>query len=241
MNALSFTCQNNVCKFLLCCGIGVFCLPDHVEAQRNSRNRGPNVTDLDRQAKMAQEDFLNSSAELASQYEEIGELEKAQEILKKMLKLNPDAKQIQDKIDDLDEVRIAANEMLLQVDGGDGWKSANVGVKEGNVIRFESDGEVRIILNQTVGPDGVESENVKTDLAKGVPLGALMGLIVDGKGESGEPFAIGRKTEMDAPKDGQLFLRINAPPGAKCLGKVKVRITGDIVIPETESSSRRRS
>ncbi len=208
-------------------------------SSKSSRNNAANVTVLDQQAEQAHKAFLETSADLAREYEDLGELEKAKGILEQMLKLSPDLKQVKDKIDSLEEARIAGNEALLEVDASKSWVPANVGMTKGNTIRFESQGEYRMLVNQTVGPDGVASKDVKTDLASGVPLGALMGLIVDAKGKSSDPFSIGKTGEMKAPQDGQLFVRVNVPPKSKCIGKIKLRVTGDIVVPKSETSNRR--
>ncbi|WP_339746517.1 hypothetical protein [uncultured Rubinisphaera sp.] len=208
-------------------------------SSKSNRNNAANVTILDQQAEQAHKAFLETSADLAREYEDLGELEKAKGILEQMLKLAPDLKQVKDKIDSLEEARIAGNEAILEVDASQSWMPANVAVVKGNTIRFESNGEFRMLVNQTVGPDGVASKDVKTDLATGVPLGALMGLIVDAKGKSSDPFSIGKTGEMKAPQDGQLFVRVNVPPQSKCIGKIKLRITGDIVVPKSETSSRR--
>ncbi|HBN75085.1 MAG TPA: hypothetical protein DD473_04560 [Planctomycetaceae bacterium] len=208
-------------------------------SSKSSRNNAANVTMLDQQAEQAHQDFLETSADLAREYEDLGELEKAKGILQQMLKLAPDLKQVKDKIDSLEEARIAGNEAILEVDASQSWIPANVGVTKGNTIRFESNGEFRMLVNQTVGPDGVASKDVKTDLAAGVPLGALMGLIVDAKGKSSDPFSIGKSGEMKSPQNGQLFVRVNVPPQSKCIGKIKLRVTGDIIVPKSETSNRR--
>jgi len=198
------------------------------DAQRPRTGREPNLTTLDKKAEDAQEVFMRTSAELAREYEDLGELERAQTVLRTMLKLNPKAKQIEDKIKELDEIRLAQNEAAIEVDPTRGWVSAKVGVQKGNTIRFLAEGECRVTISQMVNPDGFASDDVKTDLVAGVPLGALMGLIVDQKGKSGKPFPIGQQTETKADTTGQLFLRVNLPPQTRATGKYRVQVTGDI-------------
>ncbi len=218
----------------------VSAMPTTGWAQKSSSrgNRAPNVNLLDQKAAAAQEQFLNSQAELAREYEEIGEIEKAQSVLRTMLKLSPDLTQIRDKIEALEESRIAGNEVTMEIDPSRGWMPTNVAVQKDKIIRFESTGEFRMLINQTVTPSGFQTEDVKTDLAAGVPLGALMGLIVDGKGKSGDPFAVGQKSEVKASQEGQLFVRVNVPPGSKCTGKIRLQITGDIITRGNASSGR---
>lgn len=236
INRLPFAGSKTVCSLaaaLLAFSMSV----DSAEAQR-SRGGQPNLTTLDRKAEDAQDAFMRTSAELAREYEDLGELERAQAVLRTMLKLNPSAKQIEDKIKELDEIRLSQNEAAIEVDPTRGWVSAKVGVEKGNKIRFLAEGECRVTISQMVSPDGVPSGDVKTELVSGVPLGALMGLIVDQKGKSGKPFAIGQKTEATADTTGQLFLRVNLPPQTKATGKFKVQVTGDIATADSRIGGR---
>jgi hypothetical protein len=73
------------------------------------------------------------------------------------------------------------------------------------------------------------------DMAAGVPAGALMGMIVppprQGQRqppEPGPPFAIGGQVDFKPQTNGVLLLRVNTPPGAKCIGKLRVEISGNI-------------
>jgi hypothetical protein len=102
-------------------------------------------------------------------------------------------------------------------------------------IRFEAEGTYRYIINETVGPDGFTQQDLMRDMAAGVPSGALMGLIVPaprpGQREPPQPdppFVIGSAREIEPSSDGTLLLRLNVPQGHKCVGKVKVNISGNI-------------
>ena len=216
--------------------------PDEVRAQKSTakrdKDKAANVTAVDVRAQAAQDEFLRTAAELARDYEDLEEFEKAQDVLKTMLKLVPDSSQIQEKIDALEQTRISGNEMVVEVDASKGWTPTNVSVQKGKVIKFASTGEFRIVFNQTIGPQGISGEDVKTDLIANAPLGGVIGLIVDEKGKSSEPFTIGEGAEFKADSGGQVFVRVNVPPQSKCIGKLKVTITGDIVVPETASNRR---
>lgn len=208
------------------------------EAQRTppakpGRGGGQNVSSVDRKADEAQQSFMRASAELAKEYEELGELGKAQQVLQNMLKLSPGVKQIEEKIKALNEQRLSQNEAGVEVDPNRGWVSAKVAVEKGKTIRFLANGDCRITINQLqTGPEGVPSDDLKTDLISGVPLGGLMGMIVDNKGKTGQPFAIGQKLETTADTTGQLFLRVNVPPQAKVTGRYRVQVSGDILMSE---------
>ncbi|MEZ6067013.1 MAG: hypothetical protein R3B90_15235 [Planctomycetaceae bacterium] len=43
-----------------------------------------------------------------------------------------------------------------------------------------------------------------------------------------KPFIIGTEREVKPDADGLLFFRLNVPPGSRSLGKVKVRVQGNI-------------
>jgi len=63
------------------------------------------------------------------------------------------------------------------------------------------------------------------DLIMGLPCGALVGVIV-GEAKSGKPFLVGEGLELTPKETGLLMLRVNAPPGNKNSGKIKVSISG---------------
>ena len=209
--------------------------------KKSSSSRGTNTVALEKKVEEAEASFMKTAADAARDYEELGELEKAQDVLRKILSLQPGLKKVRDKIKELEEARLATNEVTLDIDPGKGWIVTGVAVKKGNKIRFLSDGECRILISQRIGTDGFPSSDVKQDLAVGVPLGALKGVIDNGtakgkgKGKTrpGTPFLIGKKSEIAASQDGQLLVRMNVPPGSKCTGRIRLKISGDILIPKS--------
>jgi hypothetical protein len=66
-------------------------------------------------------------------------------------------------------------------------------------------------------------------MVPGVPCGALMGMIFN-DGKPGKAFHIGESLDLTPAESGLLFLKINAPPGNKNSGKVKVAISGNVQI-----------
>ncbi len=234
-----------VCGVLLALIFAV--IPEAALAQKNSSSsRGTNAVSLEKKVADAETSFMKTAADVARDYEELGELEKAQDVLRKILSLQPGLKKVRDKIKELEETRLETNEVLLEIDPGKGWIVTGVGVKKGNKIRFLSDGECRILISQRIGTEGFPSDDVKQDLAPGVPLGALMGVIVNGnakgkgkgKNKPGTPFLIGKKSELAASQDGQLLVRMNVPPGSKCTGRIRLKISGDILTPGKGNSGK---
>ena len=97
--------------------------------------------------------------------------------------------------------------------------------------RVEATGEYKMnLVAANIGPDGFPTEDAMRDLAGKVPLGALMGMIVTETNEKEkkvpEPFAIKSKYDFTPKQDGALYLKVNVPPGSKCVGDLKLKLNG---------------
>lgn len=89
------------------------------------------------------------------------------------------------------------------------WTPTNITVRQGQVLRFEASGEVRITSNDVAAPAG----NNRTLYDKQAPIpnvlqGALIARVLAGRG-AGTPFAIGNQTSVPMPASGQLYLGVN--------------------------------
>ena len=71
------------------------------------------------------------------------------------------------------------------------------------------------------------SVNRRQFLEGSLACGALMGIIIS-DGKAGKPFLIGESLDFNPKESGVLLLRVNAPPGNKCSGKLKVAISGSV-------------
>lgn len=194
-----------------------------------------NLTALEAKAETLEQTYLTGLLEVADGYEEAGQIEKAKEALEAILKLKPDAAAVKQRLTKLNEAVFDANSHVVEVDVTRGWTTTGIRVTKDQPIRFESEGTYRYILNETIGPDGFSQQDLMRDMAAGVPTGALMGLILPPPRpgqreppEPGRPFFIGSAQEISPDSDGALLLRLNVPPGHKCVGKVKVNISGNI-------------
>ena len=227
--------------------VGLFVLPQwgdiDINAQpssrRTSRDDGPSVNELESKADAAFKDYLKNLAELASGYEEGGDIDKAKSTLRQILKLEPDASKVKEKIKELENAVFDANRKGFELDTSKGWVSTGLTVKKGEAVRFETDGTYKIVLNTDLGPNGMGTADAQRDMSKGVNFGALTGIVLPAPGprarpgsnnnaKPGEPFQIGDKAEITPDTDGMLFLKVNAPPGSKCIGDLRVRISGNI-------------
>ena len=100
-------------------------------------------------------------------------------------------------------------------------------------VRIEATGSYKLNLNESLSPNGYPTEDPKTDMAAGSPCGGLIGLVIS-PGETGKaaknsrPFFVGEEREFKPQEDGTLYMRVNVPPSSKCVGKLKLKITGNI-------------
>lgn len=184
-----------------------------------------NTKELDVRAEQIQESFVKETADLARSYEDAGDLEKSKVLLETILKLNPKVPGVGAKLRELDEQILTANEVDLEVDTSSGWGDPRGRVAKGKPFKIQAQGTYRLVASLTVGPDGFPSKDAINDMAAGVPCGALMGLIV-AKKKPGRPFTIGSGQTITPKEDGLLFMRVNVPPGSKCSGRIKVRLSG---------------
>jgi hypothetical protein len=207
-------------------------LPAAAQGQR--RPAPANTRQLDVQAEKVQTDFLKGLAELANKYEEAGEIDKAKEMLQSILKVKPDVESVKEKLKKFDEAVFKENQAEVEVDSARGWVNTGLIVTRDKPVHLESKGTYKFILNDDLGPNGFASRDTMRDLVSGVPTGGLMGMVVAApqggnrnRSEEPRPFFIGERQEVTPKDTGLLWLKLNVPPSSKCIGKVKVTVTGN--------------
>lgn len=85
------------------------------------------------------------------------------------------------------------------------WTPTNITVRQGDVVNFNTSGEVMFAPNEAAGSAGAHNGQ-KTP---GAPIpGALAGALIGRVGNSA-PFAIGNQTSVPMPASGQLYLGVN--------------------------------
>ncbi len=194
--------------------------------QAYQASRSPKTKAIDLAARKLQETFVRQAAELAKEYEDAGDLETSKKMLEAILKINDNLKGVREKIKGLDDEILSANEADLELDTSKGWDEPRARVFQGKSFRIQVSGQYKFITNLTVGPEGFPTENPVKEMARGIPCGALMGLVLDSKRKPGRPVRIGASEEVTPEADGLLFLSVNVPPGHKCTGKLKVKLSG---------------
>jgi hypothetical protein len=186
-----------------------------------------NTKGLDVQAEKIQSSFARDAEELAGQYVEAGHLDKARALLESALAVNPDSPNIQKKLEVVKEGILSSNDFEVEVSPAQGWKPSGAVIVENRPLRIRAEGTYRFELATGGVPgSGFPEKDSETDMIPGIPCGALMGLILDGK--SNKPFLIGESVEFTPKNGGMLLLRVNAPAGNKNSGKIKVILSGSI-------------
>lgn len=228
-------------SLLTCClaGWALLAIADMAAAQGSKRNTIPTTKSLDAAAEKAETDYLSSLADLASKYEDAGDLQKASEMLKGILRIKPEAEVVKNKLKQFEEMVFKDNVHSIDVDAGSGWIAAGILVSKDKPVRIEAEGSYKLTASDVLGPGGYPGEDVIRGVVEGVPCGGLMAVI----GKSGEtgnakrapkdlprPIFIGTSKEITPKESGPLLFRVNVPEGAKCIGKLKVKITGNIAV-----------
>jgi hypothetical protein len=188
------------------------------------------VKQIDARLEKLQTTFANESTAIIEGYERSGQYERAKFLLEVLLKLDPKNEAVKEKMAELDKNILKGTEFDLKFDTGSDWTPVGNVLKD-KLVRVEASGDYRMMLTvPSLGPDGFATENVMRDLVGRVPTGALMGMVVTEANQSGkqppEPFAIKANHEFTPKQDGTLFLKVNSPPGSKCTGDFKLKLSG---------------
>lgn len=191
---------------------------------------------LDAKLEEVRESFLRDTTTLIASYENLGQFERAKLLLEALQKLDPKNEPIKAKLGQLNEKILDASEIELDIDSGGRWQPVGTVVKD-RAFRIRASGDYKLLLTQTAGPEGMSADNIAEDVMPGVPLGAVMGVIVPpdslaqlAGGRQPErplrPFTVGANLDRNADKDGVLYVRVNVPSVAKCTGKLSLRVNG---------------
>jgi hypothetical protein len=207
--------------------------PASASGQAGGKKSAAATRTLDATAQKLEAEFLNGVADLATSYEEAGDKDKAKAMLQAILRLRPDAETVKEKLKELEESVFADQQEMLDLDMSKGWVSTGMVVEKGKKLRLESAGSYKLIVNDSLGPEGYQSDSDEV-FFDGAPMGALIGMVIPPgsvashtKGKGPQPFMVGDKKELGPQVSGLLVLRVNAPPGAKCVGRLKVRLSGN--------------
>ena len=207
-------------------------------ARPNGKKINPlEVKRLDAKLDEVRESFLRDTTNLILSYENLGQYERAKTLLESLQKLDPRNEPIKAKLGELNTKIIESNEFDVELDTDESWQPIGAVTKD-RMLRIRVSGDYNLTFSQTaVGPDGLPTANPAEDLAANVPLAAVMGVITPagsagsfaGGGQNDKPprpFAVGSSFEKPADRDGVLHLKVNVPPGTRCTGTLKVKVSG---------------
>ncbi|QDT65586.1 hypothetical protein [Calycomorphotria hydatis] len=200
---------------------------------------------IDTRADRLKEQFVRDAARLAQEYENAGNLPKAQEMLSVILKMTPGHAGVRDKIRELEELQVTSNELTFDLDLKTGWSRPVARVSKGGQVRIVAEGNYRINFTAVLDADGLKGQDaVQGGYAEELRYGQLIGLIAPATGNTGpqtrgnrgrksqdetpKPFAIGMKDEFSPKESGVLFLRVNVPNNCTVTGRLKVTISGEV-------------
>jgi hypothetical protein len=202
--------------------------------QPGGRKSPPSATrTLDATAQKLEAEFLKGLADLAASYEEAGDTEKAKTMLQAILRLRPDAEPVKERLAAIEEAVFKEQQELLDLDMSKGWVSTGMLLEKGRKVRLEAAGTYKLLVNDSLGPEGYRSEDGEA-VFDAAPIGALIAMVIPPaatpaytKGQGPQPFLVGEKKEVTPKDTGLLVVRVNAPAGAKCVGRLKVRVSGN--------------
>jgi hypothetical protein len=192
--------------------------------------KGPqaNTKALDIKTDQLQSSFTRDAEDLAMQYIEAGHLEKARALLESVLAVNPQATEVQRKLEQLKEGILNSNDNEFDLNPSYGWTSTGAMVFEGKAVRIKAEGTYRFEFAASgLSAAGFPEKDQAADLVPGLPCGALIGVII-GDQKPGKPFLVGESLDLTPKETGILMLRVNAPPGNKNSGRLRISISGSV-------------
>lgn len=185
------------------------------------------VRQLDQRAQEMQERIVKDAADIAKGYEDAGEYDRAKWLLEVLAKLDPKLPGLQAKIDQLQDKSLDSSEFEYEMDVSKGWTPAVGMIFKDRTARIEAAGDYTFSVTLPVTADGLATSDTGTDLVGGVPVGALIGVIVNPETKKpGKPFEIKAKREWTPRETGYLQLKVNVPNGHKCTGKLSLKLGG---------------
>jgi hypothetical protein len=188
---------------------------------------------IDARLQKLQDTFEIESKAIIEGYERSGQYDRAKFLVEVLLKLDPKNEEFKKKIEDLNEQSLKTSEFDLKFDANSDWTPVGNVIKD-RLTRIQANGDYKLMLPAaSVSADGFPTKDIMTDLVGGVPTGALMGMVVTDENHDNKPdrkipdvFAVRSKHEFTPKKDGVLYLKINSPPGSKCIGDLKLKLSG---------------
>ncbi len=203
---------------------------------KDKGKKEPNVSEvrsLESQAEKAKAEYINGLIAVAQGFEEQGLTDKTKETLRSILTVVPDFEPAQKKLKAIEDSVFNENSFEAEVDATKGWVSSGVAVAKDKPLRLQAEGSLRVILNETVGPEGLPSNDPLNNQIVSIATGALMGVVrdprTDKKDDKISPFTVGKELEFTPKSEGILFFKLNLPANTQSKGKIRVKISGNFL------------
>lgn len=195
------------------------------KSKPKSKSGATSIKSLDIDVEKKRTSLFKDFIEIAAQYEDAGHFDRAKVVLEDLFRLDPKWPGLKEKIDELEDKNFDTNEVKLDFSVNSGWTPTGLNVTKGKPVRVEVVGEYEFRFNAKLTADGLTSEEAGQDYFDGIPIGALMAVVVN-NGKSGKAVNLKAKNLWVPAEDGQVMLKINAPTGHKSAGKLTVKLSG---------------
>ena len=180
---------------------------------------------IDVRSNKAVQAFVVEAMELAIEYERNGDIEKARLMYQQIYRLDKRQQKLPSKIKFLENSLLDKNQVVHQLNTSIGWTPIG-NVYADRSFKIFAAGTFSMTPSGEFTASGMPKGDVKKDgMDDEMPLGALIGVYFRDKKPS-QPFLVGGGNLFTPEKDGVLYLKINAPPGMKCQGVIKVGTSG---------------
>lgn len=213
-------------------------LIDVAAMAQSSRDRkrdddSPSAKALELRLEKAEAALVDEYKDVAIEFYQQGDKEKSMAMLRRLKQLSPDLGGLGDRIKSISEELMQENADSIELDTRKTWELVG-DVAEGKAFRLQATGEYKVTYAATIGVEGLVVDEKSRDYIAGAPLGCLLGVIVT-DGKPGRPFQVKPEMEHTPKKAGKLFLKVNVPEGTRCLGKLKVTVSGYIATGKRKS------
>ena len=180
---------------------------------------------IDVRSNKAIQAFVAEALELAIEYENNGDVEKARMMYQQIFRLDKRQQQLPAKIKFLENSLLDKNQVIHKLNTAIGWTPIG-NVYADRSFKIVTAGTFTMMPSVEFSAQGISKGDVKKDgMDDEMPLGALIGVYFRDKKPS-QAFLVGGGKLLTPEKDGVLYLKINAPPGMKCDGIISIGTSG---------------
>lgn len=213
--------------------------------------RNKELRRIDVKATKMDEVFLRNAFEIASEYENAGDVARAVNYLHAMSLVKPGLPQIEGKLKQLRKQVLAANGFGFEHELSTTWGKPVAFVKAGKPFRIDVQGQYDLSIDALVGAEGFSEKDIQSEMINDAPLGKLMGIIIEnpnepiskkgekgkgrGKEEKPKPFEIGAGKDIKTKQTGYLFLKVNVPQESEPRGSLQIQLSGYVLAPDGQN------